>query len=241
MKDFQGDDYLAIVVWACFAGKSVALTLVFLYGSNMDYDAGAVLRLSDCQVEIVVLGSQMELLAWFVMVFASSPRISTDDHWPSRFTYISIIWGLKGMVLFIFDRLRLSTDRRWLFQMVTVTTSVTYAAMFLIVCLGCLPFVQNWQVNPPPPPQCSMRMHDIWASTILNVFTDLMILTIPIPTLWGSRFSTGKKIGLTLLLCSGLFVMSAAVIRFGFVIVGSTSVNLNKYVERHPQRIGHAD
>lgn len=136
------------------------------------------------------------------------------------------------MVLFMFDRLRLRVDRVWLFRIVAVATGVTYMAMFLTIYLGCLPFAQNWQVDPPPPPQCSMRMHDVWVSTTLNVFTDLMILTIPIPTLWTSRFSTGKKIGLTLLLCSGLFVMSAAVIRFSFTLVGSTSVNLNKYVER---------
>lgn len=101
---------------------------------------------------------------------------------------------------------------------------------FLTVCLGCLPLAQNWQVSPPPPAQCSMRMHDVWISTVLNVSTDLLILTIPIPTLWTSSFTTGRKIGLTLLLCSGLFVMSAAVIRFGFTIIGSTSVSLNKYV-----------
>ncbi|EME43792.1 hypothetical protein DOTSEDRAFT_171646 [Dothistroma septosporum NZE10] len=210
LKDFQGDDFLAMAVWMCFAGKSVALTLVFLYGSNMDYDGTAVLRLNQCQIERVVRGSQMELLAWCGV-----------------FTYISIIWGLKGMVLIIFDRLRLGVDRLWLFRVVVMATAVTYVAMFLCVCLGCLPFAQNWQVEPPPPPKCSMRMHNVWVSTILNVVTDLLILTIPIPTLWTSRFTTGKKIGLTLLLCSGLFVMSAAVIRFGFTIVGSTSVNLN--------------
>lgn len=77
-----------------------------------------------------------------------------------------------------------------------------------------------------------MRMHDVWISTVLNVSTDLLILTIPIPTLWTSSFTTGRKIGLTLLLCSGLFVMSAAVIRFGFTIIGSTSVSLNKWCQR---------
>lgn len=102
--------------------------------------------------------------------------------------------------------------------------------MILTMCLGCLPYHQNWQVNPPPPTTCSYRMHDVYLSTILNVATDLLIVAIPLPTLWTMQAKLGRRIGLTILLCSGIFVMVAAVIRFGFTITGYTSANLNKYV-----------
>lgn len=133
-------------------------------------------------------------------------------------------------VLFILARFRLVCDRIWLFRTAAVMTGISYAAMFLSLCLGCLPYRENWQVDPPPPSTCSFRMHDVYVSAILNVTTDLLILAIPLPILWKIRVSLGKKIGLILLLCSGIFVMAAALIRFGFVQTGSTSSNLNKYL-----------
>jgi hypothetical protein len=147
--------------------------------------------------------------------------------------YCSIIWGLKGMVLFMFHRLTLSLDRPRLFRFTVIATATTCVAMFLTLTLGCLPFNLNWQVSPPPPAECSLRMQDVWVSTILNVVTDLLILTIPVPALWKmSGISMARKICLMLLLCSGIFVISAALVRFGFTIVGSTSENLNRYAHR---------
>lgn len=130
----------------------------------------------------------------------------------------------------MFARFRLALDRLWLFRVLVIGTSITYAAMLLTISLGCLPFHRNWQVDPPPPSKCSMRMHDVYVSTVLNIVTDLLILAIPLPALCTMRVKLGKKIGLSLLLCSGTFVMSAAVIRLGFTLTGSTSSNLNKSV-----------
>lgn len=134
------------------------------------------------------------------------------------------------MVLFTLHRFRLKTDRHRLFTCAVAATVATYIAMLIIISFDCLPFQMNWQVDPPPPQQCSMRMHDLYTSTILNIATDLIILAIPLPALWRMKVSLRKRIGLVLLLCSGIFVMSAAVIRFTFVMVGSTSVILNKSV-----------
>ncbi|KAF2174103.1 hypothetical protein M409DRAFT_16376 [Zasmidium cellare ATCC 36951] len=212
LSRLQGDDYLALAVWFCFVMKSIALTTVFEWGSNMDYGAAHVGELGDCQLERVRRGSGMELLAWY--------------------TYCSIIWGLKGIVLFMFRRLTFTLDRPRYFTFVWVVTAATYIAMILTLTLGCLPFQLNWQVKPPPPAKCSLRMHDVYVSTILNVLTDILILAIPLPALWKMSIDFWKKVGLVLLLCSGIFVITAALVRFGFTLVGSTSVNLNRWCQR---------
>ncbi|KAK4498436.1 hypothetical protein PRZ48_011094 [Zasmidium cellare] len=178
----------------------------------MDYGAAHVGELSDCQLARVRRGSGMELLAWY--------------------TYCSIIWGLKGIVLFMFRRLTFTLDRPRFFTFVWVVTAVSYFVMLLTLTLGCLPYQQNWQVKPPPPAKCSLRMHDVWVSTILNVLTDLLILAIPLPALWKMSIDLWKKVGLVLLLCSGIFVITAALVRFSFTLVGSTSVNLNRWCQR---------
>jgi hypothetical protein len=48
---------------------------------------------------------------------------------------------------------------------------------------------------------------------MLNVSTDLYIMSIPIPILLRTSFSTPKKLGLVLLFSGGIFVSVAGVLR----------------------------
>ena len=66
-RGLQGDDYMAIAVWLCFICDSVAVTVVYRYGSNLDYTEAQARKLSDCQIDRVRIGSQMQLLAWYVV------------------------------------------------------------------------------------------------------------------------------------------------------------------------------
>jgi hypothetical protein len=61
---------------------------------------------------------------------------------------------------------------------------------------------------------------------ILNVVTDTMILAIPIPMLWKLQVRFSKKLVIGVLLCSGLFVIAAAIIR-AVLTLGSTPSGLN--------------
>lgn len=49
-------------------------------------------------------------------------------------------------------------------------------------------------------------------------------MTIPVPILWQLRVSKMRKVGVSLLLCSGVFVISTAVVRAAFTIAGAPSV-----------------
>lgn len=64
---------------------------------------------------------------------------------------------------------------------------------------------------------------NFYVSTILNVTTDAIILSIPLPLLWTLQVPKRQKIALILLLCSGLFVIAAALIRITMTLVGSPS------------------
>lgn len=54
---------------------------------------------------------------------------------------------------------------------------------------------------------------DVLTIAVLNITTDLCILAVPIPLLWRVRIPLGRKLVIGLLLCSGLFVITAAIIR----------------------------
>ena len=42
-----------------------------------------------------------------------------------------------------------------------------------------------------------------WATAILNVFTDIVILVLPIPMLWKINANLGKKLGISVLFIAG--------------------------------------
>lgn len=101
--------------------------------------------------------------------------------------------------------------------------AVTYLAVFLTITLGCFPTQKNWQVLPSPGLKCTFKMQNFYVSTILNVLTDALVLAIPIPLLWQLQVPKRQKIALVLLLCSGMFVIAAALIRISMTLVGSPS------------------
>jgi len=59
---------------------------------------------------------------------------------------------------------------------------------------------------------------DIFVTVILNVLTDIYLMSIPIPMLWKSSLRPLKKAGLILLFSGGAFVTIAGILRCILII-----------------------
>lgn len=103
---------------------------------------------------------------------------------------------------------------------------VTYIAVFLTITFGCHPFKMNWQVRPLAPRACAFKPQNFYVGAVLNVFTDAILLSLPIPMLWALQVRLSRKIAIGLLLSSGLFVIGAAVTR-AVLTLGATPSGLN--------------
>lgn len=149
-----------------------------------------------------------------------------------RYTYTGLIWALKAMMLFFFNRLTFGLNQQRLVKIFAVICGVSYVAVFLTISCGCFPIQRNWQVLPRPPKKCTMKIQNFYVTTVLNVLTDAMVLVIPIPLLWGMKVRWTRKIGLMLLLCSGIFVITAAIMRISFTLAGVNALNINRWGTR---------
>jgi hypothetical protein len=156
---------------------------------------------------------------------------------------------MKFMLLFFYGRLTMGTFQsrlvRWCYWM----CGVTYIAVFLTITFGCHPYVyrsstkhiyahpliaystaMNWQVRPLPPRACTFKPQNFYVGAILNVTTDVIILAIPLPMLWGLQIKLSKKIAIGLLICSGTFVIAAAIIRAALTLGNAPSgLNINRW------------
>lgn len=107
---------------------------------------------------------------------------------------------------------------------------LTYLAMLSTIMLSCLPIQRNWQVRPLPPVKCSFRRQNFIVCAVLNTTTDAAILCIPIPLIYSMRVSLPKKIFMCALLCSGIFLITAAIVRVVMTLDAHPSaMNINRW------------
>ncbi|KAK4448817.1 hypothetical protein QBC34DRAFT_464692 [Podospora aff. communis PSN243] len=98
---------------------------------------------------------------------------------------------------------------------------VGWAASVGAVFLSCFPFYRYWQINPDPGNLChpANSASIVWASFAANVTSDIYLLLIPLPLLWGSRLRLVKKLASTLVLGAGIFVLVCATLKTVFVVI----------------------
>lgn len=177
-------------------------------GGNIDVTPDEVDSLSDADVRILEMGSKMEFVTWY--------------------TYPGFVWVLKFCILFFYRRLTLGLTKERTLNLLFAFCGVTWAALIIAVSSTCRPFSNNWAIRPLPGEECIFRAQNFKALAALNISTDVAILTIPAPMIWHLRIPLWKRVGVTLLLCGGLFVISAAIIRAALTLTGTPSVlNIN--------------
>ena len=75
--------------------------------------------------------------------------------------------------------------------------------------LLCSPVEFNW--NPTlPSGKCGNRNVAFVMAGVLNMVTDLMVMALPLPYIWGLQLPLGRKIGLTLVFCLGLLYVQSS-------------------------------
>ncbi|KAK4447167.1 hypothetical protein QBC34DRAFT_410040 [Podospora aff. communis PSN243] len=129
--------------------------------------------------------------------------------------YTLVLWSIKASVCCFYIRLldSLWFRRRILFSLALI--AATWIAVVLTLLLSCRPLHKYWQIYPDPGELCQPAASrvNIFTLLILNVVTDLYIMSIPIPILLRTTFSPLKKFGLVLLFSGGIFVSIAGVLR----------------------------
>ncbi|TVY36494.1 hypothetical protein LOCC1_G008207 [Lachnellula occidentalis] len=179
-----GDDFFSFFAMVNFADS---------FGSNVGLNKETAEALSDETVSRFTVGSKALFVAWL--------------------SYVSLIWSLKACLLFFYSRITLGLWQMKLVKVMAIASAVTYIAVFLELFLHCTPIQKNWQIKPYAGDKCTLTVASYTLGAVLNVGTDLGILVIPIPIIWKVKIPLGRKIIIGALLFSGVFVITAALLR----------------------------
>jgi hypothetical protein len=148
-------------------------------------------------------------------------------------TYTFLLWIIKAAMCTFYLRL---TDGLYNFRtriyVGFVLIVVSWLAVLFSILFGCFPMEKNWQIYPDPGSklyltpktvdlvltsldfcQPAISKIDIFVTVVLNVVTDIYLLTIPLPMLWQSKLPPFKKAGLMVLFSGGAFVTMAGILR----------------------------
>ncbi|KAH6652430.1 hypothetical protein BKA67DRAFT_573979 [Truncatella angustata] len=204
LSGFRGDDYLAILYIALYTTCIIIVYVTYYTGASLNIDPSKVDLLTDNDIRILVMGSRIEYASFFI--------------------YVGCIWTLKFSVLYFYNRITLGVLRRktvmflWWFCI----------GSFFVVCTtalcSCYPVQRNWQVRPLPSGNCTYRPQNFVVLAVFNVLSDAALMSIPIPIMSHLRVTTRRKIGISILLSSGVFVISTAVIRVVLTLIGEPTI-----------------
>ncbi|RDL35323.1 uncharacterized protein BP5553_07254 [Venustampulla echinocandica] len=165
----------------------------------------AALSVDSTEYQLRVFGSKIQVVGWS--------------------TYSCLIFSLKIAVLVFYIRLMQGLSNRFRIRIWVGfgLVIVTWLATFITIFSSCRPLSKYWQINPDPGNACqgAVTRPVIWVSFTSSIVTDIYLIMIPIPMLWGTSMKLGKKIAATIVLGAGVFVLICSLLKTVFVIIVS--------------------
>ncbi|PSN68241.1 hypothetical protein BS50DRAFT_573179 [Corynespora cassiicola Philippines] len=205
-RGFHFDDYLmpcATVVYALETATAYAVGAWWfgLANNGMTEDQRRTLDPASKEYQFRVGGSKTQLVGWSL--------------------YTLLLWMLKLCMCHFYSRL--TSGIRHLQLRVKCGYAIiiaTYIATELSILFGCRPFHKNWQIYPDPGNVCQPAISkiDLYVTVILNVLTDIYLLSIPLPMLWSINVDIKTRISLLCVFGGGIFVIMAGILRCALIL-----------------------
>jgi hypothetical protein len=73
----------------------------------------------------------------------------------------------------------------------------SYTGIFFSILFACKPIAASWDLSLQADAVCINRGAIYIATAVIGVLTDVLLIILPIPTVWGLQMSRKQKIGLT--------------------------------------------
>ncbi|KAJ4010185.1 hypothetical protein NW752_009368 [Fusarium irregulare] len=139
--------------------------------------------------------------------------------------YVTLIFCLKGVMLCLYDRMTLGLWQRKIVIWTQVGTILAYLSVLAAIWGHCTPVEKNWQIYPNPGDACTLAVANYLTLVVFNVVTDIFIVAIPVPLLWAVKLSVKRKMLIGVLLCSGVFIIIATLLRCIFSLQDINGIN----------------
>ncbi|KAF4454383.1 hypothetical protein F53441_3100 [Fusarium austroafricanum] len=211
IRNFGADDYLMLFVIIPY---TIETALAFTVGakyhgltnSGMTAEERKSLSPDSEEYGLRVGGSKIQIAGWIM--------------------YTTVLWIIKSALCAFY--FRLTAGLTGYKTRIYIGFGLILSTYIIIVCcilFSCHPFHHFWQINPDPGNLCQPALSKLYIFVVvsLNIITDIYLLAIPIPMLWGARIPKVKKYGLLVLFSGAVFVMVAGILRCVLILQNSVT------------------
>ncbi|KAH6672397.1 hypothetical protein B0J14DRAFT_655281 [Halenospora varia] len=196
---FDLGDKLTFFAMFCLMARLGFIHVVLIWGSN---NVSAAFR------------ANHKFTSWEIYQREMGSKLTIT----SRPFYNTYLWVQKSVVLALYQRILSDVyHTKIIIKAYWAILAVTYVVIQVAVFTDCRPIHLYWQVVPDPG-TCSQALGELVILGGLNIFTDILLIILPLPTLLKVNKSLGSKLRLVSLFSLGIFLVIITVIRLPFNI-----------------------
>ncbi|CZR60635.1 related to integral membrane protein PTH11 [Phialocephala subalpina] len=141
---------------------------------------------------------------------------------PGSILYVTSLWAIKVALVIFYKRIASRTTLQTVYNMVLGALGVTWAVIFFDIIFQCYPIDRKWTTDSNR--TCSTEASDInyWLTILLNIFSDIVIITLPITMVMKLKMPLKQKLGVAAMFALGFFVVIASIIRAYYSRINNT-------------------
>ncbi|KAI1839469.1 hypothetical protein JX266_014320, partial [Neoarthrinium moseri] len=125
---------------------------------------------------------------------------------------IATVWLIKSCLLIMYGRLTMSLKQNLAVKIVSGYVIFGFILMeILYLGVWCKPFNEYWAV-PTDNSQCNAATNHLITNAVLNISSDLMIISIPMPIFFQAKLPVKKKVILVGVFALGVFTILSAIL-----------------------------
>ncbi|KAL3419708.1 hypothetical protein PVAG01_08206 [Phlyctema vagabunda] len=205
-QKFNLSDYLTMACIFCLLIRVGCIHVVLYWGTNnMSPKLRAATVFTPQEIYEREIGSKLTLV--------------------NRPFYNTYIWLQKAVVMLLIERV---LGGLWwtenIMKLYWAILAATYVACQIITFAECDPFPLYWQVVPAPG-KCSQALVQLVVLGVLNIVTDLMLIGLPLPTLFGLKTTWASRFRLVGLFSLGMLVVVVTIVRLPLNVTNVTLQN----------------
>ncbi|KAH8679438.1 hypothetical protein BGZ61DRAFT_457160 [Ilyonectria robusta] len=133
---------------------------------------------------------------------------------PGSILYVSSLWAIKIALVLFYKRLAArGTKLQIIYNVVLGLLAATWTLIFFHIIFQCFPHNKRWSLDPTY--QCDPANANVnyWITILLNIFSDVIIISLPISMVLNLQMKFKQKLGVTAIFALGFFVVIASIIR----------------------------
>ena len=174
---FGLDDWFILAAWVLSVGFTILLIMLSYSGLGKD-----------------VWTLPFENITRTLTIFTALEKI-----------YIPTVWITKISILFLYLRLFPDQGLRRQIKVGLGLCAATVVCLELACVFKCWPISFSWNYwDGEHQGKCTSMAAQGWANSSLNMFADIVVLVLPLPTIWKLKLPMEKKIGIIAMFSIGL-------------------------------------